>query len=170
MFDGAVNVGEELKAKISTFKNQRDTRRIGFRALFDKLGTSLERLIKAVEENKPLKGNMRELEMCVKGFPGTVGDIIGLDKTDELTACLKESLLRTQIVGIYLTVLGFFVLEQLTAYSPLSNFTSQKIFTSILPPRFGHFLLILLKKLRVGVPQPKFKFPDLQSRWIDCDV
>lgn len=91
MFEGAVTVGEELKAKISTFKNQRDTRKIGFRTLFDKLGTSLERMVKAIDAQKPLKGNIRELEMCIKGFPGTVGDIIGLDKAEELTALLKAA-------------------------------------------------------------------------------
>ena len=28
--------------------------------------------------HKPLKGNIRELQMCIKGFPGTVGDIISM--------------------------------------------------------------------------------------------
>ncbi len=91
MFEGAVTVANELIARISTLKNQRDTRKIGVSALFEKFGTSLERLIKAIDDGKPLKRNIRELEMSIKAVPGTVGDMIGFEKTDELTAILKEA-------------------------------------------------------------------------------
>jgi hypothetical protein len=91
MFEGAITVADELNAKISTLKNQRDTRKIGISALFEKLGTSIERLIKAIEAGKPLKRNIRELEMSVKAVPGTVGDMIGFEKTDELVAILKQT-------------------------------------------------------------------------------
>ncbi|GEM_PF-3033600 len=91
MFEGAITVADELNAKISTLKNQRDTRKIGISALFEKFGTSIERLIKAIEAGKPLKRNIRELEMSVKAVPGTVGDMIGFEKTDELAAILKQT-------------------------------------------------------------------------------
>ncbi len=91
IFEGAITVANELNARISTLKNQRDTRKIGISALFEKLGTSLERLINAIENGKPLKRNIRELEMSVKAVPGTVGDMIGFEKTDELAAILKDT-------------------------------------------------------------------------------
>ena len=91
MFEGVITVANELNARISTLKNQRDTRKIGISALFEKFGTSLERLIKAIEMDKPLKRNIRELEMSVKAVPGTVGDMIGFEKTDELAGILKEA-------------------------------------------------------------------------------
>ncbi len=91
MFEGAITVADELSARISTLKNQRDTRKIGISALFEKFGTSLERLIKAIEDGKPLKRNIRELEMSVKAVPGTVGDMIGFEKTDELAETLKQT-------------------------------------------------------------------------------
>ena len=91
MFEGAITVANELTARISTLKNQRDTRKIGISALFEKFGTSLERLIKAIEDGKPLKRNIRELEMSVKAVPGTVGDMIGFEKTDEMAEILKQT-------------------------------------------------------------------------------
>jgi hypothetical protein len=91
MFKGVITVADELNARISTLKNQRDTRKIGIAALFEKFGTSLERLIKAIEAGKPLKRNIRELEMSVKAVPGTVGDMIGFEKTDEMAEILKQA-------------------------------------------------------------------------------
>ena len=91
MFEGAITVADEIAARISTLKNQRDTRKIGISALFEKFGTSLERLIKAIEDGKPLKRNIRELEMSVKAVSGTVGDMIGFEKTDELADTLKQT-------------------------------------------------------------------------------
>lgn len=91
MFEGAITVAVELNSRISTLKNQRDTRKIGISALFEKFGTSLEKLIKAIDDGKPLKRNIRELEMSVKAVPGTVGDMIGFEKTDELAEILKQT-------------------------------------------------------------------------------
>jgi hypothetical protein len=91
MFEGAITVANQLNARISTLKNQRDTRKIGISALFEKFGTSLERLVKTIENGKPLKRNIRELEMSVKAVSGTVGDMIGFEKTDELTETLKQT-------------------------------------------------------------------------------
>lgn len=92
MFEGIITVADELNTRISTLKNQRDTRKIGISALFEKFGTSLERLIKAIEAGKPLIRNIRELEMSVKAVPGTIGDMIGFEKTDELAEILKQAL------------------------------------------------------------------------------
>ena len=52
---------------------------------------SIERLITAIDDGKPLKRNFRELEMSVKAVPGTIGDIIGFEKTDELFKILKQT-------------------------------------------------------------------------------
>ena len=122
MFEGAVTVGEELKAKISTFKNQRDTRKIGFKTLFDKFGTSLERMIKSIEENKPLKGNIRELQMCIKGFPGTVGDIIGLDKANELTTRLEEAFAEQNFAKFATMSIGDSIDHKKTLKQAANNF------------------------------------------------
>jgi hypothetical protein len=100
MFEGAVKVADELKANINKLKNQRDTRKIGISSLFEKFGTSLERLIKAIDDGKPLKRNIRELEMSVKAVPGTVGDIIGFDKTDELVVILKEVFKEENLIKV----------------------------------------------------------------------
>lgn len=90
MFRGAIDVAEFLVTKITAFKHQRDNRRVRIANFFEKIGTCLEQIHKGLETKKPLDGKIKELETYLQSFPVAVGDIIGFDKTDELTAALRN--------------------------------------------------------------------------------
>lgn len=91
MFKPAVDVAGELSTRISTFKNQRDNRRVRIANFFDKIGTALEKIVEALDETKPYEDQIKELETYVASLSAAVGDIIGPEKTDQLTASLKSA-------------------------------------------------------------------------------
>ena len=91
MFEGVLEVADELSTKVSTFKNQRDNRRVRIGNFFEKVGTCLEKIVQAMEANESFDGHLDELDSYVKSFSAAVGDIIGFEKTDQLTALLNNA-------------------------------------------------------------------------------
>lgn len=91
MFKTAVEVAVELSTKVSTFKNQRDNRRVRIANFFDKIGTALEKIIEAMDEKKSYDDQIKKLETYVASFSTAVGDILGPEKTNELTVSLKAA-------------------------------------------------------------------------------
>ena len=105
MFNNIITIADELSRKVGTIKSQRENRRIRIANFFNKLGTCLEKIIVAVEENQPFDNRIEELKTYVDSFSFAVGDIIGFELTERLLELLRTELdeenFRAELVWEY---------------------------------------------------------------------
>ena len=91
MFHGAVDVATQMAGKLGTLQNQRDNRRVRIANFFDKVGTCLEKILEAVDANQSIDDRIEEIEIYVDAFSSAVGDIIGLELTNQLVESLRKA-------------------------------------------------------------------------------